>query len=354
MLRKTPDWVLSLRKVSVTKWTQTGEDRKIESLKEDLDERDSKYSPSYYADSLETLRHWSFAKGALGVMSGDWSRWGDVHLAWRAAALLAESQIQYLEHRIAEFRKKDKVSPITFRQVTFTELNTGALAWCLAVVFKEKKFVRMWGDRMVQAVANNETLLEETAFVDASPFELGIVKLHAFWHKLPFRYDGPLPTDWPIYARIFENWDAPLAKFRDAVQRLCDYHCEHCWDLTWGGHQAFLPKPYEIFPVEILALKIIRYSLGLSFPELNHKLVDNNPLFAPPEPIPKAAATDEWEVKTITRMREVFPQLKLPFDELPFDPSLSKSSSSPNARSVKKVAQKSALAKKAVKKKLKK
>ena len=72
------------------------------------------------------------------------------------------------------------------------------------------------------------------------------------------------------YADVFKNWSNPTG-LSQAISDLCNHHCEHTVDLVRGDE--FDVSPFDLYPVEILAIYKIRERLGLETPKIDHPLL---------------------------------------------------------------------------------
>jgi len=90
---------------------------------------------------------------------------------------------------------------------------------------------------------------------------------------------------------------------------VCDYHCQQCFDSP--GEQAdFVWFPYNVFPVEILAIQRVRKDLGLSVPLIVHPLLDS-PLVQVPSTPPLVQDALLGRIKE--RARTDFPEIGDPW-----------------------------------------
>jgi hypothetical protein len=81
-----------------------------------------------------------------------------------------------------------------------------------------------------------------------------------------------------VYRAIFDSWHEPV-DFASALLDACDYHLDHA---TYSdADKEFLTAPYDLFPVDIVAIARVREKQGLPMPELDHPLM-KTPLAKPP------------------------------------------------------------------------
>jgi hypothetical protein len=72
------------------------------------------------------------------------------------------------------------------------------------------------------------------------------------------------------YADILSTWDDPIA-LAGPLAKICDYHCQNMIDK--GTDEEFDIAPFDLYPVEILAIYKIRERLGLETPKIEHPLL---------------------------------------------------------------------------------
>lgn len=72
------------------------------------------------------------------------------------------------------------------------------------------------------------------------------------------------------YDGIFANWDAPT-RLAGPLTEVCDYHCEKMIDK--GLDEEFDIQPFDLYPVEILAIYRVREKLGLETPGIVHPVL---------------------------------------------------------------------------------
>src|SRR5205807_776375 len=73
------------------------------------------------------------------------------------------------------------------------------------------------------------------------------------------------------YSSILRNWDGE--KFSDSLAEVCDYHCRNMEDIGGDWNAEFKYSPFDVMPIEILAIVKVRASFGLGQPEINHPLL---------------------------------------------------------------------------------
>ena len=132
-----------------------------------------------------------------------------------------------------------------------------------------------------------------------------ILKLYSQWtrQELSFRPDVADPLG--RYQRVFDKWSS-TDELAEAISDICDLHCEESFDV--GSYPMFVYPPYNIFPVEILALLRVRSDLGLKTPVIDHPLL-RSALCSPPKIVP--VIQDELLDAAVEFVRRDFPGIAL-------------------------------------------
>ncbi len=156
----------------------------------------------------------------------------------------------------------------------------------------------------------NQEDIRDDDFYDLIPFELATFFFHGLWRKKPFLHSGPQPKSWKVFDAVLDGWDDER-RFARAVTGLCEYHCQNCMERRVGLNIPFMSCPYSVFPAEILALKVIRASLKLPFPEIDHPLLVGNPMAEIPDGV-IAAPPDELEALAIKHIQQAIPGFVYP------------------------------------------
>lgn len=130
-------------------------------------------------------------------------------------------------------------------------------------------------------------------------------KLYCQWvgYEAIFRDDIADPLG--PYQALFDTWNSP-AEFTVALQAAIDFHCVDSREQ--GKVQVWAFNPYNIFPVEILAILRIRREQGLETTLPDHPLVQSL-LMTPPAVLPEVH--DELLDRVIEFARIDFPKLSL-------------------------------------------
>ena len=222
---------------------------------------------------LEFLAHWYANHGSLAILEGRVEGWADIDRA--------------LHYRWWDIRiDKDT-----------TQVGDVALLLAHALAFEE--------DSMAEWVAEMFIRSLDTA----APYVWSGVRFGAFLLKLWTMHRGlpdikvtrPDVTTLGAYQRVLDAWLNPV-ELRTALSEACDHHLSQSWSGNWVefGH-----SPYEMLPVDILAIARVRRDLGLEMPTVEHPLL-STPLATPPpgEQRPRMPQPDPLLEQVIAKAKE--------------------------------------------------
>ncbi|HWL94952.1 MAG TPA: hypothetical protein VNT79_15640 [Phycisphaerae bacterium] len=80
--------------------------------------------------------------------------------------------------------------------------------------------------------------------------------------------------DFGVYDAILRNWvsgDDVASALTDA----CEYHCQNMDSRDADWHQEFRQTPFELIPIEILAIRRLRARQQLATPDIKHPLMES-------------------------------------------------------------------------------
>jgi hypothetical protein len=202
---------------------------------------------------LRDLATWHGVSGTCSVLNGDPSGWDQVH-----ASFLYRGWSRRL---VGALRENGQYAGSVF-------LWEVALVLTHAIAFSEDSFADWLGSDLVTSFAARDGKYEGWK---KTPFEPFAVKLYALWRNLGFALSSPDVCTLPAYEDLLIHWQEP-ARFLIALRGACDYHVKRSVDR--GGDPEFIWAPYDVFPVEILAIKRIRACQALPMPKIDHPIMD--------------------------------------------------------------------------------
>jgi len=74
------------------------------------------------------------------------------------------------------------------------------------------------------------------------------------------------------YAAVLENWDDAV-QLEPALFNVCDYHCQSMEDDDGDWDPEFDLSPFDLIPVEVLAILNVRKKMGHTNPQISHPLM---------------------------------------------------------------------------------
>lgn len=208
------------------------------------------------AGSLEMWfwAHWHAQHGLLAVIEGDPSGWASLELSfkyrwWRMQIDTSMTQVSeaalLLAHAIAIGDAN--------KSAWLAEYQTNSLRNQSSNLWKFSSF-GLYGLELWSKGTGNPSQLEELGNLENAP-------------KLS------------NYAAILEHWD-DQQKLADAIVQICDYHLKQA--LTQAGYPEFEISPYNLLPIEFLALSRVRALSDMPTPRPEHPLLRSE-FVNPPE-----------------------------------------------------------------------
>lgn len=242
-------------------WLDNNGDRILSRDSEYLDE-DIKAGTSaaflQIPDSLDGLATYYGISGTVQLIDGDQSGWKHISTAidFRGWALKIRAE--------SFFRKVSNFMNLT---------NHVGRAACLVCVSEK------WGgmaESILREVDRDQGSIYQPYWKSRrfEPFVLDCCLLRAGQEPAPHQLEQP-------YLAILQNWDDDSALV-DALEQVCDYHCANIDDLGGDWDPEFKYSPFDFLPCEVMLVRQIRKELGLTVPEVAHKLIS---LLSPPDTI---------------------------------------------------------------------
>ena len=246
--------------------------------------------------SLSILASWEATSGAVRVLTGDAMGWSQLRLGFLYRGWSLRCRYAMVD--------REKCN----RTYTYSPVLIDQEPHCLAeaIAIGDIPFAHGFGQKLIANFqADGKGGPMHFYCTPLAPFVLG---LYARWigTHIIFREDVARPMGG--YQALFDHWEDP-GGFALALSRACDYHCEQCFGKP-DACADFMWFPYNVYPVEILAIQQIRRELGLPYVFITHRLLDS-PLAATPE---NTAAKDDELLERITaRARADFPEIGDPW-----------------------------------------
>jgi hypothetical protein len=200
-------------------------------------------------------------RGTLDLLDGKSAGWKSVDMS--ASFCYWEVKL----HAKAFFWSAAKGRPQDVFPFTATHTCRTAHLLAYSIIFGLNDWEAELQDNLVKMTAELEKRVPEVwAEAVYEPF---VLMLH---HKT---FGSDLPrhvTDRKLgpYENILSRWDQP-EKLGEAIASACDYHCQRMSDSTLG--HEFHVQPFDLYPVEILAIYKVRERLGLETPIVDHPLM---------------------------------------------------------------------------------
>lgn len=237
---------------------------------------------------LGSLAHWHSMNGVYRVVKNDKEGWNEVH-----QAMLYRS----LEYRMSYFRLA-KNPPNKRGSRPFSENVALVITHGLAV--NDKKMADGAAEVLINGVAHG--LVTQETQISFEPF---VVRLYGKLNEREIRVDFKKTMYGDYYVEIWEAWN-DKSKLKQILNEFCDTH------LTWaqpGSPKNFyrqFREPFEIYPMEIVAIERVRRLLGLSTPVIDHPLM-SSPMASVPNTPPEI--DDPFLNKVLKRVHEYLPNV---------------------------------------------
>ena len=199
---------------------------------------------------LRSLANWYGQHGSLAILDGRIEGWADIdrslHYEWWSIRI----------------------------DTSMIAVPEAALTLAHALVFEEESMAEWLAERMISS-------LDDGAFScwHSATFGVFILKLWAIHRGLSdVNVTRPDVSALGVYQHVLDAWSNP-AELRAALIEACDYHLAQ--SRTAMGYPPFVYSPYQIFPVDMLAIAVVRRGQGLEMPAVEHPLL-STPLATPP------------------------------------------------------------------------
>lgn len=225
-------------------------DDNIEAITAELDDTADLVAFTNIASALGDLAVWYGSVGAKEVLTGIPSGWSEIH----RCALYRLWQIKILDVAYERDAKKKKQPRV--------RLNTAALLLAHLLLLNAQEDVD-WLGRLILKSADDGRFGEWSH----TPFEPFITWVFGKLQKKEVNL--PKGANLGIYSTVVDDWEADIGEH---ISKLCDYHLENSKQHE-NGYPEFEWAPYQIFPVEIVALSAVRNRLKLKTTWPTHPLL---------------------------------------------------------------------------------
>jgi hypothetical protein len=241
-------------------------DRNLAYIREGL----SHNNPGREANIADAVRRIGGVYGSTGIVDVAEGRlavgWQNIHLACLYKSMAARIKLSLFE-RIS----KAPVRPT----VPALELEATRFALCLSygLVFDDEFSIRTF-ERGLRTILADATVVSKFHwhYHTIEPFVIALLD-HSTLVKMP--PECPASLIFGPYVDVFKKWHQPSA-FGTIVDQMCDYHCSRMIERSTDEFRSeFTEVPFDLFPVEILALFLIRQRLGFQNPPIDHPLLES-------------------------------------------------------------------------------
>ena len=244
---------------------------------------------------------WPSTAGAVKVLHGESEGWSQLRLAFLCHAWK-------IRLRFAVFDEEKDYAAASYLLVN-TLLSSDQIEphWLAeAIATNDDARAHGFGRKLIQCF--HETGVGDPYFFYLIPFQPFMFKLYCLWVGEEISFSDDVADPLGPYQPLIDAWDDE-DEFAEALVQACDYHCQESFDRA-KGYPPFVWGPYDVYPVEILAIQRVRRDLGLPTPEIDHPLLASA-LCHPPETPPEVR--DPLLEDVAARLKEEFPQIGDPW-----------------------------------------
>jgi len=216
---------------------------------------------------LSNVGCWYGQTGARKVLHSDPSGWIDI-----------SNSLEYVVwHERTLFAALDNKSATTIHMGR----SIFAMLHCICSRLDDKAI--WFGNRIISTLIHDSAQKARNRKLvgwQEAPLYGFALRLFAIWKGLP-SFESDLDVQpLGIYEDVLDSW-FNLSKLEQNLAVACDYHVHQAFDDSDNDTQEFFVPLYDLFPVEILAIKRIREDLGQPIPNITHPLLQTT-LAEPP------------------------------------------------------------------------
>src|SRR5690349_18076492 len=247
--------------------------RKLTAFKQTLESPDSSFDVLRRGSlALRSAANYYGTYGELKVLDGDETGWVDVgrSLHYKYWALRINVKVSVNTQFLRDGRPWG---------LSIGEMDLVSNLLCAALIVR--------ADNMRAKLRYSVWFLEQTQAQDYTEhMRSRVFEPFALWLSQPAPDTAVRPessAEVNVYQTVVDAWREPAA-IEAALLAVCDYHCTHMsytkkrakndWELE------FSVAPFELLPVDVLAIYAVRDRLGLQTPWVDHPLM-NLPLARP-------------------------------------------------------------------------
>jgi len=234
---------------------------------------------------LGSISGWVIGKGGLAILDRRPGGWEELHLGMDLLSL--ELRWNYFD---TMRRPKDN-------RLSWIAADS-ALALTHAIAVGDKENANELADVMTQAVSHGVY-----GSYTQCGFEPFVINLFQLARGDARRNIGFKPAEFgDRYQRVWTHWDS-VDELSKECAKLCDTHVTIASvdDEAWYGQFGIMP--FEIYPVEVLAIQRVRKKLGHDVPTCEHDLFKSPLAEAPTEP---PRLSDDLSVRVRQRLRKEY------------------------------------------------
>jgi hypothetical protein len=231
--------------------------RSMEDLNGDLNDK-SVHSLLPISYSLGGLATYHGIKGGVAVIDGDPTGWIHIHRSCRFHLwTLAIRELAW--KRLASSPNLTLYAGLT------------ACSLCYAIACDLDKWCHSQTNLLTE-MASGSGIADE-AYWNERRFEPFVLRLGRSLENTGCKVlsEG---EDFGVYNDVLTHWNND-ALIGEALVRICDYHCDNMEDDGGDWKPEFGEAPFDLIPLELLAIGRVRQLAGLTTPSINHPLANS-------------------------------------------------------------------------------
>ena len=220
-------------------------------------------SLQHVADSLGFLASFYGKKGLVAINDGISSGWEDaskaIHYRYWALKIFCKTYSKTL------FLKSLTGGPNLTNEMSIA----GNLLACFIAIGKDD-MASFTFDLLVQMVSVKGVIDEK--HLQARRFEFFILWLYSISHNIRLPHNVKFSA-LGVYQEVINCWECEKG-LESALMGLCNYHLANMVDYGGNWDPEFKKSPFDLLPLEIRAIYVVREKMGLSTPNIAHPLLN--------------------------------------------------------------------------------